>query len=315
MKLSFPFFIVLANFCLLGTVTADFDSGSWSTSFDYSQTCTQRGYFGDIDCEVVSTDSMINWSWGSGTDDGKSTQATADANNVRGDGGLGARFWVGDGVNNQLGEISISFPQQEPELWIRWYQRYEAGFKWQEGEPYYDKTLYIYSTGFGEGQGWINPQYHGNAGAGGTWTLSILGGSDPYQAVSSLDLKWTDVFGSVSDGQFHLFEIHIKMDTDGTDGVGKMWIDGKRVINNTGVNWSEGHNATRDGWSFIEFESNQHSPDNGRYMYVDYDDIEIWNTTPPNRDEYGDPWIGPLNGFLGAGGHNRPNPPTDLQVR
>lgn len=58
----------------------------------------------------------------------------------------------------------------------------------------------------------------------------------------------------------------------------------------------------------MDFHSNQATPGNGGPAYVDYDDIEIWKTTPPNISPDGDAWIGPLNTAAVA----TPNPPTGL---
>ena len=76
-----------------------------------------------------------------------------------GDGGYGARFWVDDGVNIQTKPVRLTFDQQQPEIWLRWYQRYQPGFRWSGGGgPHYDKTFYI----------WITPDTKGNS------TLQIL---------------------------------------------------------------------------------------------------------------------------------------------
>jgi hypothetical protein len=71
-------------------------------------------------------------------------------------------------------------------------------------------------------------------------------------------------------------------------------------LDSLSVDYSGGNAASRAGIKFIDFQSNQSSPDNGQAMYVDYDDIEVWNTTPPATDSFGDPWIGPLKGYSGG---------------
>lgn len=127
--------------------------------------------------------------------------------------------------------------------------------------------------------------------------------------------------GATSDGLFHMFEMHIKMNTEGNaDGIGRIWIDGDLKLNKTDVDYTFGRNAAdaaiiRDGMKYVEFHENQASPGNGGPAYVDYDDLAIYKTTPPNTDPVsGLPWIGPLNGFLGAGSLPRPMTPEPVDV-
>jgi|GEM_PF-1759003 len=260
--------------------------GGWQTSFDYAEECSQRANLGNADCGVVADDG-IYWNWGANTQGGHSTQAVADANYPGGAGGLGFRSWVGDGNNIQTGEARIDFDGAQTELWIRWYQRYQAGFAWEGGTPYYDKTLYIWS----EGNSAVNPQH---AAIPQAFAMTALGSPDEYQAVASNGIDWNDVFGDTSDGQWHLFEIHIRMDSDSTDGVAQMWIEGDLVIDESDVDYSGGDPASRDGWTWLEFHSNQNAPLNGGFAYVDYDDMAIFTTPPPRNDPAGNPWIGPV---------------------
>ncbi len=264
-----------------------------STSFDYGEECSQRGNLGNADCGSITNDG-IYWNWGDNMLGGHSTEAVAEANYPDGAGGLGFRSWVGDGVNSQTGDARIDFPGgPQKELWIRWYQRYEQGFSWAGGSPQYDKTLYINSNGNSS----VLPQHASNGG----WALTMQGAPDYYQAVSQPNITWNDVFGSSSDGQFHLFEIYIKMDTNSSDGIGRMWIDGNLVIDSNGLDYSGGNSSSRQGWTWMEFHSNQRSPENGRPYYVDYDDMAIYVEPPPNTDSNGYPWIGPVNGGSGGG--------------
>jgi len=306
MRILTPSLIMLGTLVWPGMGLAiDFDNGSWTTSFDYSQECSQRGNLGNADCGSVANDG-IYWNWGDNMQGGHATEAVSVANNPDGDGGLGFRSWVGDGTNKQTGVARIDFPSPQKELWLRWYQRYQAGFAWSGGEPHYDKTLYM-NTG---GSLALLPQHAGN----GKWSLTIQGGGSTYQATSNSALKWTDVFGSTSDGLFHLFEIHIKLDTNSNDGVAQMWIDGSLVIDASGVDFSGGSSTSRQGFTWFEFHSNQDSPANGGSAYVDYDDMAIYNKTPTNTDGHSNPWIGPLNGFYGAG-VKIPKPPSIDEVQ
>jgi hypothetical protein len=97
-----------------------------------------------------------------------------------------------------------------------------------------------------------------------------------------------------SNGGWHCFEVHIKADTNGSNGVAELWIDNVQQFSKTNVNF-----GTPGGWSMIEFNSNCSNPANtGVNYYIDYDDIAISTTGR----------IGPIAG--GGGGGAPPAPPT-----
>lgn len=281
------------------TTSVSTGNAFFKTDFDYPSVCRQDGTGSPVDCSVVSTDPWINWAWdGVKLVGGESTEVVTAAANPNGNGSKGLRVWNGDGTNQFTNAFQLAFPTQQKEIWMRWYQRYEAGFSWSGGNPDYDKIWYIYcntNNGISGSQMQLLPQFSGNDGL---YALSIQGNAEPYQAISTL--RWQNVFGSVSDGLFHQFEFYALMDTDGTDGIGRAWIDGQPVINQTGVNFSGGSSQARNGFKWMEGPSNQATPTNGGPASIDYDNIEIWNTTPPNTDANGNAKIGSLNGFDGG---------------
>ncbi|CAB1072282.1 hypothetical protein D1AOALGA4SA_1509 [Olavius algarvensis Delta 1 endosymbiont] len=271
----------------------------FKSTFNYSSECTWNGLDGGTNCNTIANDGLAWVATASPVDqiDGHYTEAVAAANNGNGDGGYGARFWVDGGVNVQTKPVRLTFDQQQPEIWLRWYQRYQPGFQWSGGGgPKYDKTFYIWITPDTKGNSTLKllPQFFNNG-----YRIGILNGGANDQLENNA-INWTDTFGTTSDGLFHMFEVYIKLDTDGTDGIGRVWIDGTRVLNKTDVDYSGGNAASRAGIKFFDFQENQSSPNNGRAMYIDYDDIEVWITTPPATDSFGDPWIGPLNGYSGG---------------
>lgn len=313
MRIFTPCLIMLGILVWPGMALAiGFNSGSWTTSFNYSGECSYKG-LGDspTDCNDINNDS-IEWNNGSGDSPaGKRTEAVAAANNPNGDGGLGARFWDGDGENFQTPPIRVVFPNQEPEIWIRWYIRYEVGYRWSfaTGNPLYDKWMYMrLSENVDNGVTQIIPGPETN-----NFFIGVQSAPGPVPRV--YDFGWTDVFGPTSDGLFHMIELHLKMDTiAGNDGIGTMWIDGVRRIHETNINYSGGTAIGRAGIKWIDISSNQKHPANGSVSHLDYDDIEIWTVTPPNTDNFGDPWIGPLNGYSGPGLVQRSKPPAPVAV-
>lgn len=273
-------------------------SGQWKTSFDYGQECTMAGEpsGANTDCEDIQDDG-IDWDRDTDNVGGNYSECVVAGNNGDGDGGMCARFWVGDGTNAGSGKCRITFAgNRQTEFWHRWYMRYESGFAWSGGEPNYDKTFYWFvGPTPGTSPFELLTQYS-NPGFG----LYTQGGAGQ-EFRGDTDIKWTDVFGSTSDGLYHMFEVYFKMDTDQTDGIGRFWIDGDLIVDEEDVDWSGGNSEIQAGFRFVEFHNNQENPANGGPAYVDYDDIEMWKVTPPNTDPVnGYPWIGPLNGFSGG---------------
>ncbi len=245
----------------------------WSTTFDCAAESTQ--YNGTL-CDGLK--------WGGAWFFGNyRTQITSVANNPNGGGGRGARFWIGDGVNANTGTITVTFTSPQKELWIRWYMRYEAGFQW--GKLYYDKNLYIYT---GVPNISVIPEFYSEK-----YVVIAQATPNYYQVQSTNEGGWSSIMGgNKSDGKFHAYEIHLKMDTDGTNGEGQLWIDGVLRASNTSVDWSNGNAKAQQGWVNFHFNSNQKSPNNGGAEYVDYDDIAVYNSMPPKRDTDGNPFIG-----------------------
>jgi hypothetical protein len=236
-----------------------------------------------------TTYNCADWTWNGGTnpvcnglirggdwtcDNGDGTvgreQITASANYSGGVGGKGQRHWLGDGVNNISGGLWLSFLSSQSEIWVRWYMRYEKGFQWN---PYLmnQKILYFDPTSlprlvveyYGQNRlriyshASIRPSY---ASVGNGWnTVMANGGTDARR-------------NKTSDGQWHLWEFHVKIDTNGTDGVLELWIDNNKVIDVTNANLA----AVPLGGVLIG--SNGFTPGNGRCMYVDFDDITISTT-------------------------------------
>jgi hypothetical protein len=292
--------ISLFLFLIAGSVSAQisFDGkGKWETDFGYSEYCTQRGLpegSGNTDCNDINDDG-IYWRWSDSLVDGNPTQTTADAQNPLSSGVRGARFWVGDGVNQNSGQIQIEFPTAQKELWIRWYMRYQEGFNWDT--LFYNKTVYLRTAWMGDPGTSLIPSLLSSY-----FSLTAQGTSDPIYSFS--DAGWDHTYGpGESDGSWHCFEVYIKMDTqsDPYDGIGRMWLDGQLMGEYTNINYSNNNEGdARNGWIFFDINNNQSDVDNANgsigepVAYVDYDDMVIYNQTPPNTDAQGNPFIGPI---------------------
>ena len=237
----------------------------WSTTYNCPEWTQSNGLY-NVNCDGLTGD--VGWT----TSDGKEGQITSAANYPGGGGVRGQRQWVGDGANNNSGGIKITFNSPQPELWIRWYMRYELGFQW--GTLVYDKILYLDPGPIHA----VIPEFYGFD------KMSIAKNKSPQHQASPNGTGWnaimanggTDANGNKkSDGQWHLYEIHIKMDTNGADGIAEFWIDNVRILY-----YNNSDYGTVQGWSSVLFGSNQRDPANGRDMYVDFDDIVISTAGP-----------------------------------
>ena len=109
---------------------------------------------------------------------------------------------------------------------------------------------------------------------------------------------WHDVYPTgIADGSWYCFEFYVKMDTviggvSQEDGIAATWLNGEPMGRNEAWEWSDGDDS---GWWEMLIGSNQNEPNGGRVFNVDFDDIVIYTTTPPNLDVNGKPMIGPIN--------------------
>lgn len=277
MNIFIILFIVL-YWCSSAYSAITFTGNKWETTFNCDE---QTQYASTLNC-----DGMV-WS-GNWYFDSNRTQILDLANNSSGGGGRGSRFWVGTGQNNISGTIGVQFPSYQKEIWIRWYMRHQSGYSFSSLQD--DKNLYIYSA---SSSYQVIPEFSGS-----NYRLAIQGGPDPEQIITS-GYGWSQVMGGSSgDGQWHCYEIHLKMDTNGSNGIGRLWIDGTLRASNTAVNYSNNNATAQQGWSEFVFEENGKYISDGPWT-VDYDDMVIYNSTPPNTDSGGNPFIGPV-GFAGV---------------
>lgn len=178
------------------------------------------------------------------------------ANRSAGPGGRGFRHIRADGVNAYGGGFKIEWGGFEPELWFRYYMRYMSGFTWSLLS--YTKEFY-WNTGSQTGasefeMGWQNGTFGIHVASPGRY----LGHG---QAIGTL----------TSDGNWHCYEAHFKMDTNGSNGVAEFWIDD--VPGNTYADVDFGGNGA--GWEVIFVGHNGSSPANGFDGWVDFDDLAL----------------------------------------
>lgn len=280
-------------------------SALYSSSFEYTEECSLDGDSGYPVCDATNKNGdALDWVLSS-NGGLEATRAVSAAS--RTGTGYGLRQSIYDGTNQQGGVAFLRFYEisgadlRQPELWIRWYERWEAGFTWSGGNPGYSKQMYLFTTNpvtLGSDAtypGTVEVILDWAAVNGNTFVIAKQGTSTQNTAnAGPTGFAWSDIHGNPSDGNWHQIECYIKMDTDQTDGIGRCWIDGTLCIDRTDLDYSNGNTQDRLGWTHIRLPSNQTTVANGASspMYLDIDDIEIWNTTPPNTDGSGNPRIG-----------------------
>ncbi len=257
----------------------------FSTTFDDTNFPTVRApsihweqtVDGLSDAAIGQVGDGLSGSGGWTTSNGAGDQILAAANNPAGGGGKGFRHWVGDGLNNVGGGISLALPSSQTELWIRYYIRFQSGFAWN-GSIINMKT--IYNTGSGTFYFGI---FFDKVG-GHVQNDSDHGQGQGNHLSSVTWAQWQG--GSTGDGLFHCLELHVKINPLGAvaDGVFEFWLDGAALYSNSSVKFSTTDSNVFNGFKVGE---NSNDPQNGGVdAYVDFDDIVISNSG----------YIGPLGG-------------------
>ncbi len=298
---------MLASFLFVSKSQAaiSFTNGKWETTYNCSEWEDINGTQ-QVQCDNIDR----GGAWFCTTNgEHRGEQITTAANNPSGLGGRGQRFWQGDteddgndtwNINVNSGGTILDFATPQKELWIRWYMRYESGWSYLTKTLFdhnylyiLDKILYIYTNTAGNA---AIPSFYMSH----QMNIGAQASPDAYQ-VDTGNFGWEELFGGInpSDGSWHEYEIHIKMDTlgqngtvAGADGIGEIWVDGILRASNRAVNWSNGDAVAKNGWSWMRIGSNTKHPINNKCDYNDYDDMVIYNATPPNKDTNNNAFIG-----------------------
>ena len=234
----------------------------------------------------------------------------ASCNHEAGEGDRAFRFAIGDGGNRNASPLRIVFPEPyHPEIWIRIYVSWEEGWRW-EGLNY-QKLIPIFTRNHAMyqvlGVNWsnridisfvrTNPNDNVNPYAG-EWVKGDGGG-------------WRFMYGpppsgesnAYSDGSWHCIEMYAKMNSvlGVYDGKAAIWVDGQLIVKEETVLWDQGTETDLEGFYRIAlalnqaYAGNENGPLGRGCSYTYFDDIVIYNQTPPNVDAHGNPFIGPLD--------------------
>ena len=256
----------------------------WATSFE---NCDETGYQDD--------------GWASGTEktvwnnvnvgrDGPVCSSNGyqkvsnSANFEGGAGGCGWRRWVCGADSTpapSTGSIIINFRNEEAEIWVRWYERWQKGFEWNSKKGlFFQKLVYIRPFGSGivmdlQGPDRMTMSAQSGRGIGRGTTFFANCYSCGWNAMNPTGaLQRNGV--RLGDGSWHSIEFHFKNQSGPGkyDGEWDLWIDGELKSQLRKINWFSKYN---NGIKSLQFMINQMTPSNQVPMYNDIDDIAISN--------------------------------------
>lgn len=187
---------------------------------------------------------------------------TAAANYAGGGGGKGQRHPVCNGLGNSGGGTMVYFNQPQSELWVRWYIRYQSGFEWSSFIA--GKIFYLYTNGSVQ----CIPEWYGADNF--NFALQGAGQNTLFSGRGFTTMNG----GSKGDGKWHYLEIHMKGDTNGSNGIAEVWMDSLPVSSRTNLNYGMAGGAK---WVRMTIMSNYNAIANGPWN-VDIDDIAISST-------------------------------------
>lgn len=276
--------------CLILLILVATTTSSAAVSLPFSSSLNTPGQCGEWDqsqgLNSVNCDGWTGYgTWNNGPPYYESV--TTAANNAGGAGGRGIRHWVGTGKNSNSGGMRLTFNTQS-ELWIRFYKRYAAGFSWSPMQE--DKMLWLGGTS-GAPETAI---FSYSRDSFRFWNQNQSSPPGNNTIYGTANTGWNNVMGrSVSDGLWHCYEVHVKMNSSPGvyDGVEQAWIDGVLVLDATGVNLGGG-----PGWGNANFNINSdYAVPVGGQGAVDLDDVAVSTSG----------YIGPIGGggaIVGGGG-------------
>lgn len=206
-------------------------------------------------------------------------------------------------------EISKTFSQDYPELYLRVWVKTQPGWKTAADSSiklfraiHYDRTgsAFAYFTGGNgapmAGFNWAtNATYRGTDGCYIAWfrcdpqDSNYYCSQSPYNVDTPQRLK-TGVSpsapGGFADGQWHRYDVRLKMNTQtgstwNRDGVYELWYDGNLVVSYTNVQWKYPGSSTSVGWNTVQFGGNNLNSYTGgsNPEWAAFDDIVV-STTP-----------------------------------
>jgi len=304
-KLKITIILSLVVIFLLPQIVSAAVTLPWSTTFNCAE-WTSPNIPATINCDGLGRGG--DWVCTDGTGS-HATQITSGANMAAGGGGRGFRNWYGPCKNNNSGGVDAGFARQK-ELWVRWYMRFPTTFGWSTNSgcaaPDIQPKLIYVDLGTSPSNEFQPYLYHWDSLRMSTYTYQVdAQGYNvdwlpqySHPALPNTGVGWDTIMAAgpddpanpghkKGDGLWHYYEVHAKapttarpigkvpIDSNTSDGILQMWIDGKLVMNFNNV-WFLADNS---GWANMLFNANyQGVSATNPCTEVDMDDIAISTT-------------------------------------
>jgi hypothetical protein len=309
-------FILMIPYHVFGQSTISFDkNGRWACPFkasDFPDDICQSGNPGYYEATPMAGVFFYQGDWVTNACGSLSMRSCIRAgdNHEAGEGDRAFRFAIGDGTNRNTSPLVIRIPLS-PEVWMRFYIKWEEGWRWNSLT--YQKVLLFHT--------YLDRMYQAMPFQWGNRIELTPKINNSTEWVKGENHGWDFMYGTnkapgesraYSDGSWHSVEVYAKMNSaiGVFDGAAAIWVDGSLAVKETAVRWDAGYETDLDGFQRLTLALNQSEPGNASgplnraCAYTYYDDIVIYNQTPPNVDAHGNPFIGPLP----------PAPPGQLNI-
>jgi hypothetical protein len=252
------FLIFLASLLMpeVSFATITLTNGQWSSTLncaDWQQASGQPWTQNGCDDMTNSVGQLCG---------GERSRINASGNYSGGGGGKGYRLYLCTGQFSNTDSLKLEMTSAVPELWFRWYARYASGISWNPFSAH--KLMYDFNAK------WIISLYDTvsllSQGYGSKWHMAQHDTCTGGPRIKKFG--WNQINGgSVGDGQFHSYEVHLKTDTNGSNGVFQSWVDGVLRNSHSDVNYG-GQNF--QGWSMGVNQATIGTPG-----FWDLDDLKI----------------------------------------
>lgn len=272
-------FVLLASLLLPAFAVADI-SVPFSDNFD--------GY---SEGTALTTPYPSPWYSGLPADGCSATTITSSAS--YGSSGKGIRYLIGNGKNKNSSSFVYLLSSPTNEIWARFYKRYASGFTWQGGAPSEEKVFWFSDTSNTDAIIYEHSRdqcWEGSSVSTDAIHFWLQNSAVNEVVCAASNTGWVATQGgSIGDGKWHAYEVHIKKGTNATskDGVLQVWVDGSLRLNRSNI-------ATGNGWprNQLHFQVNQDAGGNTPCAPVDFDNLVVYTSTPPSVDASGNPFIG-----------------------
>lgn len=189
---------------------------------------------------------------------------------AKGGSGKGIRTWHAGNNIPDGGTFAVNLSSSQTEVWGRFYMRFPAGMTYSTLEDY--KILWVTTNGSQNSTAILSLQDSGYC----TNAFRFWNQNTSTEVVcGTTDLGWSNMNGgAAADGDWHLFEFHLKRHTTSSpyNGIEEIKIDGTTVLSATNIDFGDNQ------LSSYRFDVNTKYLSSSTCQAIDYDSLAISNT-------------------------------------